>query len=144
MEEERRLCYVALTRAREKLYLCCARQRMIFGRTSANRPSRFIGEIPDEHIDKPQAPAPHQSVPAYNSGRQALPKQPVSFAPAAPKVPVSNFQKGDMVNHKAFGRGMITSMTPMGGDALIVIAFDGIGTKRLMLRAASMHMTKEK
>ena len=48
-----------------------------------------------------------------------------------------------MVNHKAFGRGMITALTAMGGDALIEIAFDGVGTKRLMLRAASQHMTKE-
>ena len=59
------------------------------------------------------------------------------------KAASSEFRKGDMVNHKAFGRGMIISMTPMGGDALIEILFDGIGKKRLMLRAASMHMTKE-
>jgi len=143
MEEERRLCYVALTRAREHLHLCCARQRMLFGRTSANRPSRFIDEIPDEHIDKPRVAMARQSAPAQSGYSAPLRKQPVSFAPSASKIPAANFQKGDMVNHKAFGRGMITSMTPMGGDALIEIAFDGIGTKRLMLRAASMHMTKE-
>jgi DNA helicase-2/ATP-dependent DNA helicase PcrA len=143
MEEERRLCYVALTRARERLYLCCARQRMLFGRTTANKPSRFVGEIPDEHIDKPEPPV-HSS----RAGRPAAPeKRPVSFAPSAATAPASAasaFQKGDMVNHKAFGRGMITAMTPMGGDALIEIAFEGVGTKRLMLRAAALHMTKEK
>ena len=52
MEEERRLCYVAMTRAKEELYLTCASQRMLFGRTSANRPSRFIGEIPEEYVEK--------------------------------------------------------------------------------------------
>ena len=145
MEEERRLCYVALTRAREQLHLCCARQRMLFGRTSANKPSRFIEEIPDDHIDKPRQPAPKKSEPSYGSAPQAS-RKPVSFAPSAPAAnkTAAVFQKGDMVEHKAFGRGMITSMTPMGGDALIEIAFDGIGTKRLMLRAASMHMTKTK
>ena len=50
MEEERRLCYVALTRAKERLHLTCASQRMLFGRTSANRPSRFVGEIPAEYV----------------------------------------------------------------------------------------------
>ena len=52
MEEERRLCYVAMTRAREQLHLTCANQRMLFGRTSANRPSRFVEEIPPEHLER--------------------------------------------------------------------------------------------
>ena len=52
MEEERRLCYVAITRAKRQLYLSCARQRMLFGRTTANRVSRFVDEIPEEHINK--------------------------------------------------------------------------------------------
>ena len=52
MEEERRLCYVAMTRAKEKLYMTCASQRMLFGRTNSNRPSRFLGEIPPEYVEK--------------------------------------------------------------------------------------------
>ena len=52
MEEERRLCYVAITRAKERLYLTCARQRMIFGRTTMNKLSRFVSEIPEEHLHK--------------------------------------------------------------------------------------------
>lgn len=52
MEEERRLCYVAMTRAKERLYLTCAGQRMLFGRTSSNRPSRFLDEIPPEHLER--------------------------------------------------------------------------------------------
>ncbi|MGE4354304.1 MAG: ATP-dependent helicase [Oscillospiraceae bacterium] len=148
MEEERRLCYVALTRAREKLYLCCARQRMLFGRTSANKVSRFVDEIPERDIDKPEPPkSGHFGSHGFSSagGRHPQPKHKITYAPSqTAEKPAVNFQKGDMIKHKAFGRGMITALTPMGGDALIEIAFDGIGTKRLMLRAASQHMTKEK
>ena len=59
----------------------------------------------------------------------------------APK-PLPDFQKGDTVVHKAFGKGLITGLTPMGGDALVEIAFEENGTKKLMLRAAAEHMTK--
>ena len=143
MEEERRLCYVALTRAKEHLYLTCARQRMLFGRTASNKMSRFVDEIPEEHIIKPE---PQHFSRQTRSAKAAPEPRHVSFAPtpkAAPATPLASFKKGDMVNHKAFGRGIITAMTPMGGDALIEIAFDGVGTKRLMLRAAAQHMTKE-
>ena len=63
-------------------------------------------------------------------------------SPAAPAAPAASFQKGDMVQHKAFGRGMILSIQKMGGDALVEIAFDNVGTKRLMLKSASAHMSK--
>ena len=63
-------------------------------------------------------------------------------APAAPKADLTAFHKGDMVRHKAFGQGMILSIQKMGGDALVEIAFDNVGTKRLMLKSASAHMTK--
>ena len=53
-----------------------------------------------------------------------------------------DFHKGDMVQHKAFGTGMVLSIQPMGGDALVEIAFDTVGTKKLMLKAAAQHMTK--
>ena len=143
MEEERRLCYVALTRAREHLYLTCARQRMIFGRTNSNRMSRFIEEIPEDDIIKPQ---PRSTQSGFGQAHRRAPEpRHVSFAPSAGKgEAAADFRKGDMVEHTAFGRGMITAMTPMGGDALIEIAFDNVGTKRLMLRAASQHMTKVK
>jgi DNA helicase-2/ATP-dependent DNA helicase PcrA len=55
---------------------------------------------------------------------------------------LAEFQRGGMVQHTAFGRGMITAVTPMGGDALIEIAFDDVGTKRLMLKSAAQHMSK--
>nr|WP_276858598.1 UvrD-helicase domain-containing protein [Intestinimonas timonensis] len=175
MEEERRLCYVAMTRAKERLYMTCAAQRMLFGRTSANRPSRFTGEIPEEFVEKSgrsplsrseddaagrwqSAPAPRTfnrggygtSWPSETrAGRTASTPQtrrttgaarPVSGARPAASLP--SFQKGDAVTHKAFGKGMVLSVQPMGGDALIEIAFDSVGTKRLMLRSAAQHMTK--
>ncbi len=151
MEEERRLCYVALTRAKEQLHLVCARQRMLFGRTTSNRVSRFVDEIPEEHIKK--------NIPrGYGYGeksriqtefaRKAQPQSrspltaPAVKAPAAPaKAP--SFALGDKVTHKAFGPGVINKLTPMGGDYLVEINFESAGTKKLMLRAAAQFMTKE-
>ena len=150
MEEERRLCYVAITRAKERLHLVCARQRMIFGRTTANRVSRFVDEIPEEHIKKniPKGYGFRErsriqqefARPAYTASRHTV-AAPAAKAPTAPATP--SFGLGDSVRHKAFGSGVVTKLSPMGGDYLIEINFEGIGTKKLMLRAAAQHMTKE-
>ncbi len=174
MEEERRLCYVALTRARERLYLTCAGQRMLFGRTSSNRPSRFAGEIPAELLDQSgrsyldPAPAggdwdefdqtPRPSTyrdpyrPAYGGGERRTytpprPQKPAArpvfqpaAAPSGPALP--EYQKGDMLEHKAFGRGMVLSAQKMGGDVLLEIAFDGVGSKRLMLKTSAQYIKK--
>jgi len=181
IEEERRLCYVAMTRAKEKLYLASAHQRMLFGRTSSNLPSRFLEEIPDEFTEKTgkwqtgyysaedeeEEYGGRWRSPSYagksagggfaryaSSGVSSFhPDAPSPLrrsAPPKPKPPVlsqkkttlSAFSKGDMVVHKAFGRGMVTGLTPMGGDALIEIAFDNVGTKKLMLKVAAQHMEK--
>lgn len=149
MEEERRLCYVAITRAMKKLYITCAQQRMLFGRTSSNRVSRFVEEIPAEHIEKGYVPrgygysdAPRGFEGSVQTKQRAVtPVRPV-ITPASVKAAPPAFQKGEMVEHKSFGKGMILSMTPMGGDYLVEIAFDNVGTKRLMLKAASKLMTK--
>ena len=165
MEEERRLCYVAMTRAKEKLYLTCAAQRMLFGRTSANRPSRFVGEVPAELLEKSgrglrseHREESEESLsgsfgtwePRRRPQRRYLdPGWSMGSAPSgsggagsAAKGAAWAFQKGDMVKHSAFGKGMVLSLQPMGGDALIEIAFDNVGTKRLMLKSAAAHMTK--
>ena len=181
MEEERRLCYVAMTRAKEKLYLTCAQQRMLFGRTSNNRPSRFVEEIPQELLertgranrwdsdswgggipsrdsgyggyDRP-APAGHSAqgrsagtagygggfVRAMNGSGQKPAGRP---APPPAPAPAASFKKGDTVRHKAFGKGVILSIQKMGGDALLEIAFDQVGTKRLMMKSAAAHMEKK-
>ena len=146
MEEERRLCYVAITRAKEKLYLTSAHQRMLFGRTTANRVSRFVSEIPEEHIEKsiPRAYAygGRERESTMKKWEAPRPRTPAYPAPAAPKsVAQADFSVGDKVRHKAFGAGEITKMTPMGGDYLIEIRFEA-GVKKLMLRAAAAHMEK--
>ena len=163
MEEERRLCYVGLTRAKKRLSLICARQRMLFGRTSSNSPSRFVDEIPAEYIERREAPGNDSFVSTrssasggatydgvsrsgFNGGEARKPvfsepaRKPLASRPAAPAA-VPAFKLGDMVEHSAFGKGSIIKMTTMGGDSLVEIQFEQ-GTKRLMLKAAAMHMKK--
>lgn len=158
LEEERRLCYVALTRAKERLYLTCAAQRMLFGRTAANLPSRFVQEIPAERLQtggrvrraqrdalrendwSSEAPASQGSRAPRPSGTRAA---PAAYRKPAPKAqPLLQLKKGEMVRHAAFGTGMVLSIQPMGGDALLEVAFDQVGTKRMMLKAASQFMQK--
>ena len=147
MEEERRLCYVAITRAKRQLYLLCARQRMLFGRTTANRASRFIDEIPEEHIEKhiPKGYAHRDRNPnlMYSHPRQEAKAHAIPAPHAAPKAAAPSFALGDAIRHKAFGPGVITKMVPMGGDYLIEINFEKTGPKKLMLRAAALQMTKQ-
>lgn len=179
MEEERRLCYVAMTRAKEKLHMTAAGQRMLFGRTSSNRPSRFTREIPEEWVNRSGHGLYGDGGGWMSSGgysgwsgggeeasvgqwqRSAAPRgtnsggvranreaggRPLSASRptpvSKPAVPLPDYAKGDMVNHKAFGNGMVLSVQKMGGDALVEIAFDNVGTKRLMLKTAAQHMSK--
>jgi DNA helicase-2/ATP-dependent DNA helicase PcrA len=156
MEEERRLCYVAITRAKRKLYITCARQRMLFGHTTNNKLSRFVEEIPEEHLAREESRLSQaysarygQSSPGgYNTTyarrepeRRSAPVAAPTRAPAQKALP--DFKIGDGVVHKAFGHGIITAMRPMGNDSLIEIEFENAGTKKLMLRAAALYMTKE-
>ena len=157
MEEERRLCYVGITRARRNLTLCCARQRMLFGKTSANNPSRFVEEIPSEYLERKEAfrndsfgtKSEFGARSEFSSYSSVGIKKP--YAAEKPKytaIPQSNqktavsFSVGDAIVHKAFGDGSITKITPMGGDSLVEIDFAG-GTKRLMMKAAAEHMQKK-
>jgi len=149
MEEERRLCYVGITRARKNLTLVCARQRMLFGKTSANNPSRFVEEIPREYIERKEAArndvfGTKSEFSAYSSGIKkpySPDKTKYTTIPQSQKT-ADNFSVGDKITHKAFGDGEITKMTQMGGDSLVEIAFT-TGTKRLMLKAAAEHMQKK-
>ena len=153
MEEERRLCYVAITRAKKKLFLCCARQRMLFGKTTSNKVSRFVDEIPAEHIEKRGIPKGYgysemngvQREFAYKAPSYTRPKTfsaPSAAAKPAAKAAAPSFDVGDRVRHKAFGEGEIKMKKPMGNDYLIEISFDSGISKKLMLRAASLHMEK--
>ena len=145
MEEERRLCYVAITRAKQTLTISHARQRMLYGRTNAAIGSRFLKELPEEDIVRKGTSEPRR--PAYQDGwgqYQYAPKpviKELSYKPA-PAAASIDFNKGDMVLHTAFGQGMVLSVLKMGGDALLEIAFDQIGTKKLMAKTASVHMKK--
>ncbi len=141
MEEERRLCYVAITRAKKHLTLTCAKQRMLYGRTSVNRHSRFIEEIPPELITGKKAELPK----TYQKPAQPQ-HQPRawtdSFQTRKTQAALPDFRKGDMIVHDTFGRGMILSVLKMGNDAMLEIAFDQVGTKRLMACAAAARMHK--
>jgi len=155
MQEERRLCYVAITRAKERLYITGAQQRMLFGRTQNKRPSRFVEAIPEALLEKlPRegtgiAPAGNGFVPngesrtpfhAPFSRRKPAPVHVTHMeAPAQPKMSLSS---GDSVLHSAFGKGMVLSVKPMGPDTILEIAFEGGGTKKLMLSAAAKFITK--
>ena len=146
LEEERRLAYVAITRAKKRLFLVSARQRMLMGQTASHRVSRFVDEIPPEHIDRPYAdlrPTYFDFDDVPKARTQWPPKKRTLAAPAAkPAAPSVSYAEGDRVKHNAFGQGVIVKKTPMGGDALVEIDFDGVGVKRLMLKAASAHMQK--
>ena len=163
LEEERRLCYVAITRAKETLSISYTTRRMLYGKTTYNRPSRFLYELPDEvTLGKPrQKAAREEAFDSFTPSRTNLYGDydtfhtPRSVAPRSMERQPSVLQKkpsgsvklelrqGDMVHHKAFGRGMVLTAIPMGNDALLEIAFDGVGTKKLMANTASQYMTKE-
>ncbi len=141
IEEERRLCYVAITRAKKHLTITSARQRMLYGHTTVNRPSRFLGEIPPELLIEEAAAKPKAAyVPM--SAPKPMSRPTASFVPSKPKAAAPQFAKGDMVSHDTFGRGMILSVLQMGNDAMLEIAFDQVGTKRLMAVAAAAKMRK--
>ncbi len=161
MEEERRLCYVAMTRARETLTMTTARQRMLYGRTSNNLPSRFLEELPKDAIDWQSKSEPRTAGGSAEpsggiaggstysqapGGRQRRPRQihdtGFTATSAAPAGGLLQLQKGDAIQHRTFGRGMVMSVRPLGNDALVEVAFDGLGTKKLMLKVAGAHITK--
>ena len=145
MEEERRLCYVAITRAMNELSLVCARQRMLYGRTTANRVSRFVNEIQDEDIERNIPPRySYTEMPREN---RYVSRPAMGFAPPPasekPAPEMQSFELGCSVRHRAFGSGVIVKLTPMGGDYLAEINFESVGTKKLMLRAAAQFMVRE-
>ena len=172
MEEERRLCYVAMTRAREKLTLTNARQRTLYGRTTPCMPSRFLNEIPEENMEWLSKPQPRSesweerdsdygdrgygsyggygqrsAAPVVTRREPAEPKagalrSAAGASKAAPKAaaPRMQIQAGETVEHDAFGRGLVLSVRVMGGDALVEVAFDSVGTKKLMLKMAAQHL----
>ncbi|MBE6836196.1 MAG: ATP-dependent DNA helicase PcrA [Ruminococcaceae bacterium] len=149
LEEERRLAYVGITRAKQKLHLLHARSRMLFGSTTYCRPSRFIDEIPDEFTEGKKEASPleraykqtvinHQKT-DYKEKMAANRGFSVASSKASASGELVDYKVGETVKHKVFGVGMITKITPMGNDALIEIAFEKVGTKKLMSRMAKLE-----
>ena len=147
IEEERRLAYVAVTRAKKQLYVSRAKQRMLFGSTRFNQPSRFIREIPDELLERTgetmktfsvassaSSRSKPQSASRGFSGSSAMSS---SFTPPAKNNTV--FNAGDTVVHKAYGEGVVLSAKPMGNDTLLEIAFTNAGTKKIMANFAKVE-----
>ena len=121
LEEERRLCYVGITRAERDLYLTFARTRTVFGQRSYGIASRFISEIPAALTDRDQQPQ------AYRSIRPRATSWDQSDAPAAPQVA---FRIGDDVTHPKFGEGVVTGVEPGG---IVVVRFAGDGSERKLM-----------
>lgn len=164
VEEERRLAYVGITRAKEKLYLIHAKSRMIYGSTNYYRPSRFVAEIPEKLLEI------HRSVgfreraglssggygsrtksntgggtytsvgsAASTAGGSAVNRGFSKAAGAAKSAgALPDFKSGDTVEHKAFGTGVISTVRPMGNDMLLEVVFQKAGTKKLMARMANL------
>jgi len=146
MEEERRLAYVAITRAKKRLYLANARQRMLFGQTQHNITSRFMREIGSELIEKhDNAAAMKQQLAnednAVTEVRSATLQQQLArnkkSAGSAPKEAVV-YTAGEKVSHSIFGEGVIVSVKPMANDSMLEIAFDKVGTKKIMANYAKL------
>lgn len=166
LEEERRLAYVAITRARERLYLTHAHSRSIFGSTQHNPASRFIGEIPSEHLEASGVGSSGYSGSGYEKrgdrrgtfghGASATGREGRVFGSGTPRTPAASgsfgstskkpveggetFSVGDLVDHKAFGRGRVTAVA---GDQLS-IRFDRTGeTKKLLVGYAPIVKIKQ-
>ncbi len=143
IEEERRLAYVGITRAREKLYLINARQRMLYGTTGRNPLSRFVTEIPEEVTDDKSDNAFYHTAKSVKLGGEST--KASSAARAFGQVgntadkSDNNYSVGDTVKHKTFGTGVILSCKPMGNDVLMEVAFDKAGTKKMMANFARLE-----
>ena len=150
LEEERRLAYVAVTRAKEKIYISYAKERLLYGRTGYNKMSRFIDELPESTIDhiKILESERRQTNIGFGSPKKYPPKISAdsefatSYTTASTRTDkkyengnsdyVQLFKKGEIVSHPNFGEGLIIETTDLGGDTLYEVAFDSVGTKKIM------------
>lgn len=166
LEEERRLAYVAITRAKKRLFMLHCNSRMTYGRTEFNRRSRFVDEIPETYCDYEESYGDRMEsdqrafVNQYSSSssfgsygnRNGVKttragadapwnKQPSFTSPkpaSAPKPAGETFSAGQAVSHPIFGDGMVLSAKPMGNDVMYEVAFDKVGTKKIMGNFAKM------
>ena len=142
IEEERRLAYVGITRAKQKLYLINADRRMVFGNSHANRVSRFIEEIPDELLDNQSPEAPRRTTITSKPSERKRPADNELVGLRQKKVQASSsasFRPGERVRHKIFKDGTVVKVTPMGNDALLEVDFDSKGLKKIMANYAGLQ-----
>ena len=149
IEEERRLAYVAITRAKKKLTVTNSFSRMIFGQTTRNMPSRFVNEIPDEYVETSSAYSPYKKVAitekTYNTKVTSFAN---SFTASATQKSYTSTEKteytvGMQVSHKTFGTGIVLSVTKMSNDTMLEIAFDKVGTKKIMANFAKLTVQQQ-
>ena len=168
IEEERRICYVAMTRAKKELHISCAKRRMLYGKTTPANPSRFIAEIPEELLeDKSPKQKPvgigrandgysrqtgaggygystggyNRGIPKPSVGRPSVTTQRSSGTTSAQNTGAAlPYRKGQKVLHKVWGSGTIQEITPMGGDMLLQIEFDKVGAKLMMAKTAGQYL----
>lgn len=143
IEEERRLCYVAITRAKEKLFITKAMSRFKFGQRIPCEPSRFFKEIPPKYLDDVTGGGVNCVEKARDFGirveyeRKPMPRFESDKQP--PAVDMSDFLPGDRVRHRKFGDGTVVSAQSFGKDSILVIDFDTVGAKRLMAAFAKLE-----
>lgn len=145
LEEERRLCYVAITRAKNRLYITGAKSRTLYGQTTHQVNSRFLGEIPSEFLEEDGQSAADNMTVAASKIPQAVRRAPVEMlrkvSSAASAVSAEiDFAPGERVHHKKFGDGTVRTVQKFEKDAMLEISFDSGETKRLM--AAFAKLTK--
>ncbi len=163
LEEERRLCYVGITRAREYLYMTCAEQRTIFGSTSCNKISRFLEEIPEELVEKQGVGETKSKEREWTYGGNTTTattyvskistskvtpayqfRTAESFLNTIAAKPVtsdlSQYKVGQTIFHKKFGEGVITDIAPEEDDLKLDISFEKVGHKRLMAKFANLEI----
>lgn len=149
MEEERRLCYVAITRAKKKLYMTNAETRTVYGKSTYNRESRFLRELPLEYTEDLSPKKPVYKNRGSNTAAFEKPyfQRPENIFKKPEKTIISqsaiDFKKGDIVMHKKFGRGIVITAQRFGKDMRLEVNFDSIGTKQLMAAFAKLEKVEE-
>jgi DNA helicase-2/ATP-dependent DNA helicase PcrA len=150
MEEERRLCYVGVTRTKERLYLLHTFRRTLYGESEVREPSRFLRDIPKQLVRGREAqPVTRQESLGLGAGRfhgrarpRVMPTMPGPTSRSTEKPAralAQRFQTGDEVNHQVFGQGVVIESKVVGDDEQVTVAFSGVGLKRLMASMAPME-----
>ena len=143
IEEERRLCYVAITRAKEKLYMTRALSRFKYGQRVPTLQSRFLLEVPREYINDESSFITKTRDKLEDLGVSVLPEHKIieNRMNTKPDAAINefDFKPGDRIRHKKFGDGTVVSSQPFGKDAIVVIDFDSVGNKRLMAAFAKLE-----